>query len=113
MKKPSRMPNIVRNALASAMPVTTPGRAIGKMMSSDTASRPKNWKRCSARAAIVPRTSAMTVAMAATSRDTMIAERAPSDCTASDHHCVVRPGGGQAKVREVLNELSRTSASGA
>ena len=53
------MPNIVRNALASAMPVTTPGSAIGRMISSETVSRPKNRKRCSARAAIVPSTSAI------------------------------------------------------
>ena len=36
------MPRIVRNALFSAMPVTIPGSAIGRMMSSDTGLRPKN-----------------------------------------------------------------------
>ena len=32
---------MVGNALASAMPVTMPGSAIGRMISSETASRPK------------------------------------------------------------------------
>ena len=40
VKNPSRMPKMVRNALASAMPVTTPGSAIGRMISSETVSRP-------------------------------------------------------------------------
>ena len=40
VKKPSRMPKMVRNALAMAMPVTTPGSAIGRMISSETVSRP-------------------------------------------------------------------------
>ena len=53
------------------------------------------------------------VAMVATSSDTTTAERAPADCSAADHHWVVNPVGGQAKVREVLNELSTTKASGA
>ncbi len=56
----------------------------------------------------MPSTSAISVAIVATSRDTTIAERAPSDWTAADHHFVVKPVGGQAKVREVLNELSTT-----
>ena len=86
---------------------------MGRMMSSDTVSRPKKRNRCSASAAIVPSTSAITVAIRATSSDTTIALRAPSLSTAADHHFVVKPGGGHSKVREVLNELSTTSASGA
>ena len=41
VRKPRSQPNIVRNALLSAMPVTMPGSAIGRMISSETASRPK------------------------------------------------------------------------
>ena len=37
---PSSQPKIVRNALFSAIPVTMPGSAIGRITSSDTVSRP-------------------------------------------------------------------------
>ena len=113
MKKPSSMPTIVVKKLASATPVTTPGSAIGKMISSETVSRPKNRNRCSASAAIVPSTSAISVATRATCTDTQTASRAPWDWKAAFHHSVVYPVGGQANVREVLNELSTTSARGA
>jgi hypothetical protein len=86
---PSSIPNIVRNALARAMPVTTPGRAMGRMISRETVSRPKKRNRCSARAAIVPSTSAMAVATSATSTETTMAFRAPSLSQAATHHCVV------------------------
>lgn len=42
VSRPRLMPRIVRNALFSAMPVTIPGSAIGRMISSDTGLRPKN-----------------------------------------------------------------------
>ena len=48
------------------MPVMMPGSAIGRMNSSEIESRPKKRARDTAAAAQVPRTSAMSVAMAAT-----------------------------------------------
>ena len=61
------------------MPVTMPGSAIGRMISSDTALRPKNRVRCSAIAARVPSTSAIAVASSATWTLTHSASRAPLD----------------------------------
>ncbi len=87
--RPSWMPKIVRNALARAIPVTTPGSAIGSTISRDTVSRPKNRKRWRASAAMVPSTSATAVAISATSTETTIALRAPGFSRAADHHCVV------------------------
>ncbi len=78
VKKPSLMPIIVVKTFASAMPVTMPGSAIGRMISSETESRPKNRNRCSARAAMVPSTSATSVATIATCTETHTASRAPS-----------------------------------
>ena len=57
------------NAERSEMPVMMPGRAIGRMTSSDTASRPKNCARDTAAAHSVPRTSAIGVETAATCSD--------------------------------------------
>jgi hypothetical protein len=48
------------------MPVMMPGSAIGRMISSEIASRPKKRVRGSAPAASVPSTSAMAVATSAT-----------------------------------------------
>ena len=50
----------------SAMPVMMPGSAIGRISSSEIASRPKNFARASAAAASVPSTSASAVLQAAT-----------------------------------------------
>ena len=83
------MPIMVVKKLASAMPVTTPGSAIGRMISSETVSRPKKRNRCSARAAMVPSTSATSVATMATCTDTQTASRAPWECQAACHHSVV------------------------
>ena len=44
------------------MPVTMPGSAIGSSSTNETASRPKNRNRWTAKAASVPRTSAIAVA---------------------------------------------------
>ena len=113
VKKPSLMPIMVVKKFASAMPVTTPGRAIGRMISSETKSRPKNRNRCSARAAMVHSTSATSVATIATCTKTRTTRRArPAEWKAATHHSVVKPVGGHAKVREVLKELITTSASG-
>ena len=51
------------------MPVMMPGSAIGKTKSSEIVSRPKNLARDSPAAATVPKTSASTVATAATLSD--------------------------------------------
>ena len=61
----------------------------------------------------MPRIKDNAVASSATSTLTRRAARAPSECAAADHHCNVRPLGGQANDLLMLNELSTTSASGA
>ena len=48
------------------MPVMMPGSAIGRIRSSEIASRPKKRERLTAAAASVPRTSATSVDIAAT-----------------------------------------------
>ena len=50
----------------SAMPVMMPGSAIGRMTSSEIASRPKNFAPDTAAAQSVPRIMAIKVAIAAT-----------------------------------------------
>jgi hypothetical protein len=89
VKRPSSIPKTVRNMLLSAMPVTMPGSAIGRMMKSETTLRPKNLLRVSARAAIVPSTSETTVASSPTWTLTRSACRAPAECQARLHHSVV------------------------
>ena len=83
------MPSIVRKALFSAMPVTMPGSAIGRMISSETAWRPKKRVRRSASPASVPRSRAIAVASSATSTLTSSASRAPWLWAASFHQCSV------------------------
>src|SRR5258708_6764231 len=53
----------------SAMPVMIPGRAIGSTITNDTASRPKNRNRCTAKAAIEPSVTAIVVAISAALTD--------------------------------------------
>ena len=89
-----------------------PGSAIGRMISSETALRPKNLVRCRAIAAIVPSTSAIAVASSPTSTLTSSACRAPDECAAASHQRTVSPLGGQANDVLTLNELSTTRASG-
>ena len=103
---------MVRNALLSAMPVTMPGSAIGRMITSDTTLRPKKCVRCSASAAIVPSSSATRVARMATSMLVSSAARAPWLWAAAFHQRRVSSCGGQLKVRLALKELSTTSISG-
>jgi hypothetical protein len=112
VRNPSSTPSIVRKALLSAMPVTMPGRAIGRMISSETTLRPKNRVRRSARPARIPSRSAIAVARRATSMLTSSACRAPALCHATFHQWSVSPLGGQVNVRSTLNELIITSASG-
>jgi hypothetical protein len=94
------------------MPVTMPGSAIGRMISRESVSRPKNLKRCTAKDTIVPRIRAMAVAPSPALIDVHRASRAPELFQAADHHRVVKSCGGQANVRSPLNELTSTSSSG-
>ncbi len=103
---------MVRKPFWNASPVTMPGSAIGRMISSDTTLRPKKRVRRNPIAASVPNTSATTVASAATLRLVSSASRAPWLSAASFHQCRVKPGGGQPNVLSVLNELTTTSSSG-
>lgn len=115
VNRPSWIPSgdsTVRKALLSAMPVTMPGSAIGRMTSSDTVSRPKNRYRCTANAAIVPSTHATAVAPRPALTEVHSADRTPPFCQARDHHSPVTWVGGQANVLSALNELISTTNSG-
>ena len=81
------------------MPVTMPGSAIGRMISSDTTLRPKKRVRRSPIAASVPQTSA--IAVASSGHLDAGQQRVPGArcAAASSHQCRVSPGGGQPKVR--------------
>ena len=79
----------------SAMPVTTPGSAIGRTSRNVTASRPKKRKRLTAAAAAVPRTTAMAVAITPAFSERMSALLASSLCHAAWNHLVLKPPIGQ------------------
>src|SRR5438876_12221037 len=79
----------------SAMPVTTPGRAIGRTSRNVIASRPKKRNRLTAVAAAVPSTSAIVVAIPAAFSDRTRALRASSLCHAAWNHFVLKPAIGQ------------------
>jgi len=108
----SWMPRIVRKPFWNARPVTMPGSAIGRMISSETTLRPKKRVRRNPIAASVPSTSAIAVAQSATWMLVNRASLAPALSTATFHQCRVNPGGGQPKVLSVLKELTSTSSSG-
>jgi len=76
------------------MPLMMPGSAIGRMNSSEIASRPKNDARASAPAASVPRTTATSVATVATRSDSPIAAQTSSRASATANHLTVSAGGG-------------------
>src|SRR4051794_25990909 len=101
-----------RKALFSAIPVTTPGSAMGSRTRKDTVSRPKKRYRATAKAAPVPSSSAITVAPSPARTLVSSALRAPSANQAFPHHSTVKPVGGQLKVRDELNELTSTTPSG-
>ena len=105
-------PRNVVNTLFRARPVTMPGRAIGSTNSRETVLRPQKSYRETAMAVSVPSTSAMAVAMLATTREVVRASRTPSLRKAACHHSVVYPGGGHWNSLLVLNELTTTMASG-
>src|SRR5918912_2541805 len=87
----------------SAIPVTTPGRAIGSTSRNVTASRPKKRNRLTAAAAAVPSTSATTVASPAAFSDSTSALRASSFSHAARNHFVLKPAIGQLWMFDELN----------
>src|SRR5919202_1105157 len=87
----------------SAIPVMTPGRAIGRITTNETRSRPKNRNRATANAAIVPSTSAMPVAASAALIESQKAVRASSFRHAEPNHLSVKPAIGQLWMFEELN----------
>src|SRR5919197_1274920 len=86
----------------SAIPVTTPGSAIGRTRRKLTASRPKKRNRLTAAAAAVPRTSAAAVARPAAFTERRSASRASVFSQAAWNHFVVKPGIGQLWMFEEL-----------
>src|SRR5919202_500519 len=87
----------------SAIPVTTPGRAIGSTSRNVIASRPKKRNRETAAAAAVPSTSATAVASPAAFSERTSAERASSFSHAAWNHSVLKPAIGQLWMFEELN----------
>src|SRR3982750_3917266 len=82
----------------SAIPVTMPGKAMGRMTSSEITSRPKNLLPETAAAQSVPRISAISVEIAATCTESVIAAHTSGRAAATANHLSVSPGGGQAKL---------------
>ena len=94
VKRPSSTPNgsgRFRNVAFSAIPVTIPGSAIGRMTRNAIASRPKKRYRATASAASVPSSSAIAVAPRAAFSETRSASRTPGLSIAFPNHFVVRP----------------------
>jgi len=82
------------NAERNEIPVMMPGRAIGSITSSDTASRPKNRDRDTAAAHSVPSTSAIKVEIEATCTDSFNASHTSGRLQVMLSHFRVNPGGG-------------------
>ena len=116
VKRPALMPKTGLSTFWmtdwSAIPVTMPGSAIGRITSSEIELRPKNLYRVSASASRLASTRAIAVAPSPASTDVRRASRGPGALSATDHHLVVRPGGGQPNVRSELNELIATTPNG-
>src|ERR1022692_891375 len=72
----------------SAMPVTIPGSAIGRISRNVTDSRPKKRNRAIANAAIEPSTIAVDVASTAARTDSQIALRTSGEFQAIPNHFV-------------------------
>ncbi len=96
----------------SAMPVTMPGRAIGRTSANDSVSRPKKWKRCTASAASVPRISARTVAPNPTWIDRIRALCSSGFWNAAEYQEVVQLVMGHDCARSALKEYRTTMNSG-
>src|SRR6266542_3949505 len=96
----------------NAMPVTTPGSAIGNTSRNVTASRPKKRNRLTAAAAAVPNTSATAVASPAAFSDRRSASRASWLCHAAWNHFVLKPAIGQLWMFAELNAETQIRPSG-
>src|SRR5450631_3764320 len=115
VSRPNEMPSgfsTVRNAEFSAMPVTIPGSAIGRMTTRLSESRPNQRKSTSATENIEPSTIAIAVAPSPALTLVSTALRTPSLMSALCHHDNVQPRGGHEKTLETLKELTRTTISG-
>ncbi len=102
----------VWNVVLRAMPVTTPGSAIGRTRTKLIESRPKNAKRCTAMAASVPSTRAMATAPSAASNEFMNASGMAELARASPNQRRVNPVGGQAMKELSLKAWMPTMTSG-
>jgi hypothetical protein len=101
------------NAELSAMPVTMPGRAIGRMKPIAIRSLPRNVLRASASAASVPSTTAARVAPSATSADNISASSTSGRVNACENQRAVTPFGGNVKaLSSVLKAYTATSRMG-
>src|SRR5512146_707066 len=96
----------------SAMPVTTPGSAIGRTSRNVTASRPKKRKRLTAAAAAVPSTSATAVARPAALSESTSASRASWLSHAIRNHRVLKPAIGQLWMFDELNAYTQIRTRG-
>jgi len=112
MVKKVNLPKKLVNTLLSAIPVTIPGRAIGKTNSREIVLRPKKSYLVIAAAASEPKTRAIEVAIRAVTTERNTASLIPSFAAAFVHHSVVKPVGGQANDLFVLNELITTRTKG-
>src|SRR2546423_14165909 len=96
------IPRLAKNEF-SAMPVMIPGSAIGSTRTNDTASRPKNRKRCTAKAAIEPSSSEIEVEISAARTDSQSASRISWLWNVEENHFVDSPWSGQLCTFEGLN----------
>jgi hypothetical protein len=96
----------------SAIPVTIPGRAIGKTTNRESADFPKKLYRETAKAIAVPSNNAITVAPIPTFIDDAIDPAKPALWPIFCHQIVERLLGGQLNVFEGLNEFTTTVNSG-
>src|SRR5439155_5935029 len=95
-----------------ARPVMIPGRAMGRTRKKDSASRPKNLNRCTAKAASDPRPRAMTVAPPAAFTDARRACRTSLFRHATPNQRVVRLAGGHFCPTAELNAYRKMTAIG-
>src|SRR3990170_9143686 len=91
----------------SAIPVTMPGRAIGRTTTKATTFLPKNFARYTAPASRPPSTIATPVEIVATSNESRTAPHMSSSPNATENHLVVKPGGGKVNAEDwVVNAYS-------
>src|SRR5258708_37178387 len=86
-----------------AMPVMIPGSAIGSTSRNEIASRPKKRKRCTAKAAIEPSSTAIAVENSPARTDSHSACRISALCQVDENHRVESPCSGQLCTLEGLN----------